>query len=135
LLFVLYVEEYGVALIEGATASVLPTQPDWDTGPYQTAKGQRLGHPVIPRALSCAHFSPLIEQLLDLRMDVESFGISGEAFGNFPQFFRGHSRVNFVLRLVPSTPVVIPIPGQIAQRGFLRDAAGFLLCSFQFAPD
>ena len=85
---VLDVDEDGVALIEGAAAGVLSAQADVGTGFHQAGKGESLGHAVIHGTLACAHLGALFEQLLHLGVNVEAFGIRGQALGELGQLFR-----------------------------------------------
>ena len=95
--FVLDVDEDGVALIEGAAAGVLSAEADVGTGFHQAREGESLGHAVIDRALACAHLGALFEKLLYFGVDVEAFGIGGQALSLVRTTLR--RRVRFRLRI------------------------------------
>ena len=80
--FVLDVDEDGVALVEGAAAGVLSAEAHVGTGFHQAREGESFGHAVIDGALACAHLGALFEQLLYFGVDVEAFGICGQALSS-----------------------------------------------------
>ena len=72
-----------MALVKSAAASVLPGHAHVDAVFHQARERQSLGHAIIDGAFARAHFGALLEQLLHLGMNVEAFGISGQALREF----------------------------------------------------
>src|SRR5579864_7925802 len=116
-------------LVESAAAGVLPAHADRDTLLHQATESERLGHAVIDIALARTHLGALFKELFDLGMDMEVRRIARELAGEFGQLFARHARFLFVLDLVPSAEVGVPIARQIAHGWFARDRTGvFLSC-------
>src|SRR5271170_2589436 len=81
--FVLDVDEDGVALVERAAASVLSAKAYGNAGLHQTSKRERFGHAVIDGAFARAHLGALLQQLLNFGMNVEARGIRSQASREF----------------------------------------------------
>src|SRR5690242_6107273 len=98
-------------LIEGAAARVLPAETDGNSGGHKASECQGFCHAIVDGTLARAHFGALFEQLFDLGMNVEVFGICGELLSNLAQLVRWDSSVHFVIRLVAPTLILVPIFG------------------------
>ncbi len=98
-------------------------------------EGQRFGHAVIDGALAFAHFRALLEQLLHFRVDVEAFGVRGEASGEFRDLVGRESGFDFVFRAIEAAEVVVPILRQFAHQRLVLDAASLFLRGFELGLD
>ena len=76
---VLDVGKNGVALIEGAAAGILSAEANVSACFYKAGEGEGLGHAIVHRALTRAHFRTLFEQLFYFRMNMEARGVCGQA--------------------------------------------------------
>src|ERR1700723_3249377 len=83
---VLNVDKNGVALIECTATGVLTRKADRNTVLDQARKGESFGHAVVHRSFAGAHLSPLLQQLLYLGMNVESFRVHAEAITQVGKF-------------------------------------------------
>ncbi len=133
--FVLSIEQHGVPLIEGCAAGILAAQAHWDAIFHQTGKGQRFGHTVVDRLLARPHLLALLEQLLHLGMDVETFGIGGQALGELAQLFSRDASGLFVFWFIAAAEIVFPVVGKVAHQRLLGDLRRVFLCGLVLAFD
>src|SRR5208283_1908719 len=82
LLFILRINQNGVALVEGAALRILAGEADGIAFEDERAVGKKLREPVIHRAFAVAHFRALIEKLHDFGMDVKAFGSTHKPVSN-----------------------------------------------------
>src|SRR5580700_12049152 len=85
---VLDVDQSGVALIECTATGILTRKADWNTVLDQARKGESFGHAVVHCSFASAHLGALLEQLLHLGTNVESFRVRAEAMTQLGEFFR-----------------------------------------------
>ena len=133
--FVLDVDQHRVALIEGAAAGVLSAKADVGTGFHQAREGESLCHAVVHRALACAHFGALFEQLFYFRVDVEAFRIGGQACVSSGQLLRRESGFDIEFVAVEASEVLVPVFRKIAHQRLMLDAAGLLLRRLELGLD
>ena len=134
-LFIFNIQKHGVPLVEGATARILPAEADRHSRLNQAAESQRFSHAIVHGALACPHLGALFEQLFHLRVDVEVFGVGGELLCNLAQLFCRQTGLHFIVRLVASTFIVVPIFGKIAKSRLLDNGSRVFLCAFIFSAD
>ena len=68
-------------------------------------------------------------------MNVEVFGIGGQARRSVPIFFGRESGFDFEFRAVKAAEIFVPIFRKVAQRGLVLDAAGFFLRGLELGLD
>src|SRR5437899_6504032 len=129
------INQDSVARIECAAFRVLDCEADGRAFEQQGAESQRFRKAVVDRALSVAHFRPLLEQFHNLRMSVEAFRDADQAVSDLREFFLRQAGVHCMLRLVTSVEVRRPIFGQLAKLGNLSEGARFDLFFFVFVAD
>ena len=130
--FVFDIEQDRVPLVEGSAPRILAAHANGDAVLYEACKGEGLGHAIVYVAFADAHLGALFEEFLDLGMNVKSRGIGGEFLSQLRQFLGRKPGVLFIFGLVAAAEVIIPITGQVAHGGLLRDGARVLLPGFDF---
>ena len=134
-IFVFYVGEHGVALVEGTAARVLSGKTNWHALLYQAGEGQSFRHPVVDRTLAGTHLGALVKQFLHFRVNVETFRIRRQRCSELRQLFERNSSLHFKFRLVAAAIILVPIFGQVAHGRFLLERAGFFLGGFELGFD
>ena len=126
-IFVLDVDQGGMALIESAAARILAAEPNRSALAKERAEGQCFGHAEINRALAVAHFGALLEKLFHLWMDVESAWITCKSVGDRGQFICVDRCFDFERRFVAAALIGIPVGRKLPHRRvFLEFFGGFL---------
>ncbi len=76
-MLVLDIEEHRMAMIEGATLTILSTQADVNAALQERPECEGLRHAEVDSALTLTHLGALLEKLLDLGMNGKRIGIRG----------------------------------------------------------
>src|ERR1700692_1447535 len=74
--FVLDIDENGMALVEGAAAGILAREANRNSSFHQARESEGFSHAVIHGTLACSHLRALLEELFYFGMNVEALGIS-----------------------------------------------------------
>src|SRR5205807_935481 len=93
----------------------------------QGSECQGFRHSEIHWPLAAAHFSPLLEKLFHLGVNVEALGIGAQTPGNRMKLIERNSCAHFVLSLVPAALIAAPVSRQVAQRRLFSQRASFFL--------
>src|SRR5438552_4012094 len=106
-----------MAMIESSAARVLAAHAYRRALEQKGSKGQRFTHAVIQRYLSGAHLGTLFQQLADLGMNMEDRGNARQASSDLLQNVCGYTGIDFILRVVAPTDIVVPVARQRTQQG------------------
>ena len=104
-----------MALVEGAATRVLAAHTDGRARGEQRGERQRFRHAVIHRTLAGGHFSTLLQQLLDLGMNVEAGGSSGQRRTDGGELRARHAGRDVILRFVRAALVPRPVVRELRQ--------------------
>ena len=121
------VDEDGVALVEGAALGVLAGEADGRAVGEERGEGHQFGHAVVEGAVAGRHFSALLEELFDLRVDVEAGRILGGGGAQFGDARGRQAGGGVVAGVEVAAAVLVPVVGELGEVGAFGPGGGLLV--------